>query len=130
VVLQLQGKTINKSQRKQKKAERQQIQKQLAAKAKQQAQAAPRPPTQVSSSRAPPNNILFLENLPPECNEMMLSMLFQQYPGFKEVRLVPGKAGIAFVEFTTEGQAGVAMNGLQGFKVTAEHSMRITYAKK
>ena len=35
---------------------------------------------------APPNQILFLTNLPAETNEMMLSMLFNQFPGFKEVR--------------------------------------------
>ena len=29
----------------------------------------------------------------------------------KEVRLVPGKSGIAFVEFETEVQSGVAMGG-------------------
>ena len=34
---------------------------------------------------APPNQILFLTNLPEETNEMMLSMLFNQFPGFKEV---------------------------------------------
>ena len=34
---------------------------------------------------APPNQILFLTNLPSETNEMMLSMLFNQFPGFKEV---------------------------------------------
>ena len=34
---------------------------------------------------APPNQILFLTNLPQETNEMMLSMLFNQFPGFKEV---------------------------------------------
>ena len=34
---------------------------------------------------APPNQILFLTNLPTETNEMMLSMLFNQFPGFKEV---------------------------------------------
>lgn len=28
---------------------------------------------------APPNKILFVENLPDQVNEMMLSMLFQQY---------------------------------------------------
>ena len=32
-----------------------------------------------------PNQILFVENLPDQVNEMMLSMLFQQFPGFKEV---------------------------------------------
>lgn len=33
-----------------------------------------------------PNKILFVENLPDGTNEAMLSMLFQQFPGFKEVR--------------------------------------------
>ncbi|CAN7979255.1 unnamed protein product [Ixodes persulcatus] len=45
----------------------------------------------------PPNQILFLTNLPEETNEMMLSMLFNQFPGFKEVWLVPGRHDIAFV---------------------------------
>jgi len=79
---------------------------------------------------AMPNQILFVENLPDQVNEMMLSMLFQQFPGFKEVRLVPGKSGIAFVEFENEVQSGVAMNGLQGFKITPTNLMKITYAKR
>ena len=77
-----------------------------------------------------PNPILFVENLPDQVNEMMLSMLFQQFPGYKEVRLVPGKAGIAFVEFENEVQSGVAMNGLQSFKITPTNLMKITYAKR
>lgn len=78
----------------------------------------------------PPNYILFLNNLPEETNEMMLSMLFNQFPGFKEVRLVPGKHDIAFVEFESEGQAGVAKDALQGFRITATCAMKITYSKK
>ncbi|KAL8173340.1 UNVERIFIED_CONTAM: U2 small nuclear ribonucleoprotein B'' [Gekko kuhli] len=78
----------------------------------------------------PPNYILFLNNLPEETNEMMLSMLFNQFPGFKEVRLVPGRHDIAFVEFENEGQAGAARDALQGFKITPSHAMKITYAKK
>ncbi|KAM9792779.1 U2 small nuclear ribonucleoprotein B'' [Neosynchiropus ocellatus] len=78
----------------------------------------------------PPNCILFLNNLPEETNEMMLSMLFNQFPGFKEVRLVPGKHDIAFVEFDSEMQAGVAKDALQGFRITATCAMKITYAKK
>ncbi|XP_064173296.1 U2 small nuclear ribonucleoprotein B'' [Anguilla rostrata] len=78
----------------------------------------------------PPNYILFLNNLPEETNEMMLSMLFNQFPGFKEVRLVPGRHDIAFVEFETEGQAGVARDALQGFRITSTCAMKITYAKK
>jgi len=79
---------------------------------------------------APPNKIVFVENLPEQVNELMLSMLFQQFPGFKEVRLVPGKKGIAFVEFDDDVQAGVAMEGLQHFKITPENLMVISYAKK
>jgi len=78
----------------------------------------------------PPNKILFVENLPEQTTELMLSMLFQQFPGFKEVRMVAGKQGIAFVEFGNEIEAGVAMGGLQHFKITPTHLMVISYAKK
>jgi len=79
---------------------------------------------------APPNQILFLTNLPEETNEMMLSMLFNQFPGFKEVRLVPGRHDIAFVEFENEMQSSAARDALQGFKITPNASMKISFAKK
>jgi len=78
----------------------------------------------------PPNAILFLTNLPEETNEMMLSMLFNQFPGFKEVRLVPGRHDIAFVEFENEAQSTAAKDALQGFKITPSNAMKISYAKK
>lgn len=77
-----------------------------------------------------PNSILFLENLPDATNEAMLGVLFSQFPGYKEARMVPAKPGIAFVEFESELQSGVALAGLQGFKITPQHSMRIIYAKR
>ena len=43
---------------------------------------------QGSSGVEPPNKILFVQNLPPATNAQMLSMLFQQFPGFREVRHV------------------------------------------
>ena len=79
---------------------------------------------------APPNQILFLTNLPQETNEMMLSMLFNQFPGFKEVRLVPGRHDIAFVEFENEMQSAAARDALQGFKITPTTAMKISFAKK
>uniref|UniRef100_A0A3B3X697 U1 small nuclear ribonucleoprotein A n=1 Tax=Poecilia mexicana TaxID=48701 RepID=A0A3B3X697_9TELE len=81
-------------------------------------------------SENPPNHILFLTNLPEETNELMLSMLFNQFPGFKEVRLVPGRHDIAFVEFENEVQAGAARDALQGFKITQTNAMKISFAKK
>lgn len=82
------------------------------------------------AAEQPPNQILFLTNLPEETNEMMLSMLFNQFPGFKEVRLVPNRHDIAFVEFATELQSSAAKEALQGFKITPTHAMKITFAKK
>jgi len=79
---------------------------------------------------APPNRILFVENLPTECNQMMLSMLFQQYSGFQEARLVNGKPGIAFVEFGDEYYSNLAKNALQNFKITPTNLMKISFAKK
>ncbi|XP_075519706.1 LOW QUALITY PROTEIN: U2 small nuclear ribonucleoprotein B'' 2-like [Primulina tabacum] len=77
-----------------------------------------------------PNHILFIQNLPYETNIMMLELLFKQYPGFREVRMVEAKPGIAFVEFDDDSQSSVAMQDLQGFKITAQNPMAITFAKK
>lgn len=77
-----------------------------------------------------PNNILFIENLPYEATSMMLEMLFQQYPGFREVRMIEAKPGIAFVEFEDDQQSSMAMQALQGFKITPQNPMTITFAKK
>ncbi|KAI9013253.1 hypothetical protein BC832DRAFT_528689 [Gaertneriomyces semiglobifer] len=78
----------------------------------------------------PANNILFIQNLPPETTEPVLVQLFSQFTGYKEVRLVPGKKDIAFVEYETEAQAGTAKQQLNGYKISEEKEMKVTYAKK
>mmetsp|Transcript_72330 Transcript_72330/g.215847 ORF Transcript_72330/g.215847 Transcript_72330/m.215847 type:complete len:254 (+) Transcript_72330:63-824(+) len=78
---------------------------------------------------AEPNRTLFVENLPAEATDTMLSMLFRQYPGFQEVRLIPGR-NVAFVDYQNEYQAGMAMQGLQGFAMTPEVKLNLTYARK
>ncbi|KAK3020856.1 hypothetical protein RJ639_045538 [Escallonia herrerae] len=84
----------------------------------------------IPEAPAPPNNILFVQNIPHETNSMMLQMLFYQYPGFKEVRMVEAKPGIAFIEYGDEMQSTEAMQRLQGFKIKPDHPILITYAKK
>ncbi|KAF5731436.1 U1 small nuclear ribonucleoprotein A isoform X1 [Tripterygium wilfordii] len=85
----------------------------------------------VPEAPAPPNNILFIQNLPYETTPLMLQMLFCQYPGFKEVRMVETKPGIAFVEYENEMQSTVAMQALQSLKINQQcPPMLITYAKK
>jgi len=76
-----------------------------------------------------PNKTLFVENLPNEATDTMLSMLFRQYPGFSEVRLIPGRA-VAFVDYQNEYQAGMALQGLQGFAMTPQVKLTLSYARK
>lgn len=92
---------------------------------------APRPPAPVpTQAPAPPNRILFVENLPVQCTNNMLSMLFNQYPGFKEARLVNGKPGIAFVEFDDAARAIPAKTALHHFKITPTNNMKVTFARQ
>lgn len=85
------------------------------------------PPTTAPVASENPSNILFAESLPVDCKEMMLSMLFRQYPGFQEVR-VP-RPGLAFVEFDDEPHATVALTALNGFKLTSEDTLNLKYGK-
>lgn len=66
------------------------------------------------------------------CRMLSLTVSFCvfRFPGFKEVRLVPGRHDIAFVEFDNEVQAGAARDALQGFKITQNNAMKISFAKK
>lgn len=82
-----------------------------------------------SPGEGQPSNVLFVENLPAEVNDMMLTMLFRQYPGFQEARLIKGR-NVAFIEYADELQAGIAKHGLQGFMVTPEMSLKISFAKQ
>ena len=49
---------------------------------------------------------------------------------FFQVRLVPGRHDIAFVEFESEMQSAAARDALQGFKITPTTAMKINFAKK
>ncbi|KAJ1552243.1 hypothetical protein HK096_000891, partial [Nowakowskiella sp. JEL0078] len=55
-----------------------------------------------------PNPILFIQNIPASVTPDILKSLFSQYPGFKEIRSVPGNASIAFAEYSSELQSEVA----------------------
>nr|CAH8819564.1 unnamed protein product [Trichobilharzia regenti] len=93
----------------------------------------PPPPAAINPATIPdqpPNKILFLTNLPDDSDEAMLSMLFGQFTGYREVRMVPGRHDIAFVEFGNEVEASAAKLGLQGFNIRPGKPIRITFAKK
>ncbi|EPR57868.1 small nuclear ribonucleoprotein [Toxoplasma gondii TgCatPRC2] len=72
---------------------------------------------------------LFIENLPPKATKTSLDILFGQYRGHTESRLIEGR-GVAFVDFSTQAQAAVAMQGMQGFKVDPSHPIKISMVEK
>ncbi|CAG8529256.1 1559_t:CDS:2 [Scutellospora calospora] len=78
----------------------------------------------------PPNNILFLQNLPGDITGAVLTALFEQYSGFKEVRSIHPAKGIAFVEYDSEPQAMIAKEALTNYPITPDNKLKITYAKK
>ena len=75
------------------------------------------------------NNILFVEKLMPDVTYELLVSQFSKYQGFREVRLIPGK-NVAFVEYDSDVQGGVALIGLNGIKITEACTLQISYAKK
>ncbi|KAF9581736.1 hypothetical protein BGW38_001140 [Lunasporangiospora selenospora] len=78
----------------------------------------------------PRNSILFLQSLPQDITEAQLVSLFQQYPGFKEVRMVPGRSGIAFVEYDNEYYSAAAKTALADYQISPENKMKVTFARK
>lgn len=56
----------------------------------------------VADEFLPPNKILFIRNLPDDYGVEELSAIFSRFEGFREVRLVPARKGIAFVEYENE----------------------------
>ncbi len=75
-----------------------------------------------------PNRILFAQNLPLDITSDRLISLFQQVHGFKEVRIVPGNRGLAFIEFENEVQAGIALRQFNGFQLSPTHLLNLTYS--
>jgi U2 small nuclear ribonucleoprotein B'' len=95
----------------------------------------------------PPNKILFLQNLPESVTKDQLLSLFSplvfflflpllfidfhstfhRYPNLYEVRLIPTKRDIAFVEFVDEGSAGVAKDALHNYKLDGENKIKVRH---
>jgi len=81
-----------------------------------------------SMQPAMPNRTLFVQDVPTDGSAESLEALFSRYDGFLEVRLIASR-GVAFVDYDTDAQAGVAMAALNGSAVS-NHNLKITYAKR
>ena len=80
-----------------------------------------------AAPEAPPSKYLLAQDLPADCNELVLGMLFREYTGYKEVRMP--RPGLAFIEFEEESHATLAKNRLNGFQLTGTDKLKLTYGK-
>ncbi|KAI3635988.1 hypothetical protein MIR68_005869 [Amoeboaphelidium protococcarum] len=79
----------------------------------------------------PPNKILYLQNLPTGATQNDIQQLFESISGFFEVRLVPGRHDIAFVEFDNEQHAAMARNSQpNGLFNLKGQLIKATFARK
>ncbi|KHN99277.1 small nuclear ribonucleoprotein [Metarhizium album ARSEF 1941] len=77
----------------------------------------------------PPNKILFLQNIPDTYGVDALGAIFGRFEGFREIRLVPGRRGIAFVEYEAEQGAIDAKENTSGMKL-GDVSIKVTYQRQ
>ena len=79
----------------------------------------------------PPNKILFVQNVPDDYGIEGLSAIFGRFEGFREVRLVPGRTGIAFVEYEAESGAISAKEGTAGMPLGEEGKViKVVYQRQ
>jgi len=77
----------------------------------------------------PPNHIIFLENLPDNSTAEMVEVLFNQFDGYKETRMLPARNDLAFIEFNSIQEADKAKTALDRFHITPQNVMKITFAR-
>ncbi|KAM7204428.1 putative small nuclear ribonucleoprotein [Naviculisporaceae sp. PSN 640] len=88
-------------------------------------------PTVVPDEYLPPNRILFVQNLPEGFGKDQLVAIFNRFEGFREVRTVPGRTNIAFVEYETEAGAIAAKESAGGMPLNnGEKVMKVTYQRQ
>lgn len=80
---------------------------------------------QATEEYLPPNKILFIQNLPDSTTKEDLEELFKPYANLHDVRMIPGRKGIAFVEFIDEASSTVAKDALHNHRVDDEHKMKV-----
>ncbi|KAI1395871.1 RNA recognition domain-containing protein [Hypoxylon fuscum] len=78
----------------------------------------------------PPNKILFVQNLPDDYHDIeALGGIFGRFEGFREVRLVPGRKGIAFIEYEAEAGAITAKENTAGMSL-GDKFIKVTYQRQ
>ncbi|RDA82406.1 hypothetical protein CP532_5365 [Ophiocordyceps camponoti-leonardi (nom. inval.)] len=92
-------------------------------------QTGPTGSTVIPDEYLPPNKILFVQNVSEEYDVEALTALFSRFDGFREIRLVPGRRGIAFVEYEAEQGAIAAKENVAGLTL-GNKAIKVTYQRQ
>jgi RNA recognition motif-containing protein len=83
-----------------------------------------------------PSCVLFADDLPVDYSQLSLQMLFSQCSGFLDLRLAKKRSedgeqhsNVAFIEFSDEVSAGMALKQLHGFQISSSHYLKLSYGK-
>ncbi|KAK3706931.1 hypothetical protein LTR37_012430 [Vermiconidia calcicola] len=77
----------------------------------------------------PPNRTIVLQNLPEDYTKDNIAIIFSRFPGYKEVRTVPGRKGLAFVEYEDENASITAKEETSGMTL-GENVVKVTYQRQ
>lgn len=84
---------------------------------------------QLPDEYLPPNKILFLQQIPSTTTREDLQNLFGTYPNLHEVRIVPGRSDIAFVEYNDIPSGVQAREATNGYTFPSGERLKVSYAR-
>ncbi|KAG6042600.1 hypothetical protein E4U17_001362 [Claviceps sp. LM77 group G4] len=77
----------------------------------------------------PPNRTLFIQQIPDGYDVDALHAIYSRFEGFREIRFVPGRRGLAFVEYAGEQAAIAARESTSGMKL-GESSLKVSFQRQ
>lgn len=84
---------------------------------------------EVEGVKLVPNNILFVKDIPNLIKFNDLIEIFGKYPGFSEVRFIPGRK-CAFIEFEDDSQSLLVLSSMKDLTYKTGEKISITFSKK
>lgn len=84
----------------------------------------------VSRPAEVPNKVLYVQSIPAGITEEDLVGQFRRYPGFVEVRTIPNRPDMAFVEYESDAQGAMARQAMAGFVFVPDAPISVTFARK
>lgn len=84
---------------------------------------------QLPDEYVPPNRILFLQQMPSTVTRDQLLGIFGSMPNLYEVRTIPGRTDIAFVEFHDIPSSVAAREATNGYTFPTGEHLKVSFAR-